>query len=48
MHNICVLNWDHIDPLMAGRHLDESELTGDNSTEAGRAKRQHIVNTYFT
>ena len=47
MHNICVLNQDHIDPLMAGRHLDESELTGDNSTEAGRAKRQHIVNTYF-
>ena len=48
MHNICVLNWDHIDPLMTGRHLDVSEPTGDNSTDAGRAKRQHIVNNYFS
>ena len=48
MYNICVLNQDHIDPLMAGRHLDASELTGDNSMEAGQARRQHIVNTYFS
>ena len=48
LHNICVENRDHYDPLPEGWHLDQTEPTGDNSTVAGRAKREHIVATYFS
>lgn len=48
LHNICVENRDNFDLLPNGRHLDVSEPSDDNSTATGKAKREHIVRTYFS
>ena len=48
LHNICVENCDHFDTLPQGCHMDPSEPMGDNSTAAGKAKCQQVVQMYFT
>ena len=48
LHNIAVTNRDLYDPLPEGFDSQGRDDDADNSNAAGRALRQHYVETYFS
>ena len=48
LHNIGVMNRDLYQPLPPGFDNQGSEPVGDNSNEAGNAKRLQYVRDYFS
>ena len=48
LHNIAVRNRDVYEPLPEGLDVQGHDDNADNSNAAGRALRQHYVQTYFS
>ena len=48
LHNIAVQNRDLYEPLPEGIDIQGSDADADNSNAAGKALRQHYIQTYFS
>ena len=48
LHNIAVQSRDLYDPLPEGIDIQGTDSDADNSNVAGKALRQHYIETYFS